>query len=125
MSIRMPAPMVVTVASPTDGVVEISAEGEIDIDSAYQMRDAVERVMLHPPTAIRVDLRQVTLIDSVGIGVLVACYYLAAASHVTFVVDSPTRTVYRRLWVAGLVGLLGSPEPIPDPPPAPSGWADW
>jgi anti-anti-sigma factor len=126
MSKGIPAATVVTVAAPVDGVVEIALQGEIDIDNAYQIRDAVDAVLTAAPPGIRLDLRQVTLVDSVGIGVLVACYYAAAAGGVIFVVSNPTRTVYRQLWVAGVVGLFGSPEPIPDPPlPAQPGWADW
>lgn len=122
----MPTPTTVTIGSPADGVVVITAEGDIDIDNAYQLRDAVDHVLVDRPAGIRVDLTEVTQIDSVGIGVLVACYYAAAAGQVGFAVDNPTRTVYRRLWAAGLVGLLGSPQPIPDPPvPAQNRWSDW
>ncbi|MBX6356830.1 MAG: STAS domain-containing protein [Micromonosporaceae bacterium] len=122
----MPVPTVVTVAAPVDGVVQIAPCGEIDLDNAYRVRDAVDSVLMQGPAVIRVDLRAVPFIDSVGIGMLVACYYAAAAGGVVFAVDNPTRTVYRQLWVAGLVGLLGSPEPIPDPPREPQGgWSDW
>jgi anti-anti-sigma regulatory factor len=53
----------------------------------------------------------VMLIDSIGIGILVACFHAAAASNVKLVVSHPSPTVYRQLWVSGLVGLLGCAEP--------------
>ncbi len=55
--------------------------------------------------------RRVMLIDSIGIGILVACFHTAAASGVKLVVNPPSPTVYRQLWISGLVGLLGCAEP--------------
>lgn len=103
-------------------MIEISPQGEVDVDDAYRIRDVVDSVLLRPPALIRIDLRHVTLIDSVGIGVLVACYHAAAASGVPLTVTNPTLMVYRQLWVAGLVGLLGRPTPVPA---SPAGTAEW
>jgi anti-anti-sigma factor len=63
------------------------------------------------PSRICLDLQRVMLIDSIGIGILVACFHTAAASGVKLVVSHPSATVYRQLWVSGLVGLLGCAEP--------------
>ena len=46
-----------------------------------------------------------------GIGILVACFHTASASGVKLVVSHPSPTVYRQLWISGLVGLLGCAEP--------------
>ncbi|HEX5596954.1 MAG TPA: STAS domain-containing protein [Micromonosporaceae bacterium] len=110
----MPAPVV---ATPTYGrIVEISLRGEIDLSNAHQVRDLVTDILAGPhPEQIRCDMRLVSMIDSVGIGVLVACYHAAAACRVPFVVVNPTLTVYRQLWVSGLIGLFGSPEPVTGP----------
>jgi anti-anti-sigma factor len=94
-----------------DGTVEIAPSGEIDLDNAHVMRDAVNEALSSPPERICLDLQRVMLIDSVGIGMLVACFHVAAASGVKLVVTHPSPTVYRQLWVSGLVGLLGCAEP--------------
>ncbi|HEX6969512.1 MAG TPA: STAS domain-containing protein [Micromonosporaceae bacterium] len=97
------------------GVVEIVPQGEIDLSNAHEIRDSVTSILAGPrPEQIRCDLRRVTMIDSVGIGVLVGCYHAAAACQVPFILINPNRTVYRALWVSGLIGLFGAPEPLPE-----------
>jgi anti-anti-sigma factor len=95
-----------------DGSVTINPHGEVDVSNAFQIREAVDAVLLErKPSKIVIDLSAVTLIDSMGIGVLVSCYHAAAACRVPLVAVSPTCTVYRQLWVAGLVGLFGLATP--------------
>lgn len=118
----MPVRTSVTIMPTAGSAVDIVPHGEVDLDTAYQIRDAVDRVLLDRPGEIRIDLREVTLIDSVGIGTLVGCYHAAVACRVTLRVTHPTRTVHRQLWVAGLIGLFGSPSPVPDPTPRPPEW---
>jgi anti-anti-sigma factor len=95
-----------------DGTFEIAPSGEIDLDNAHVMRDAVNDALTNAsPRKICLDLQRVMLIDSIGIGILVACFHTAAASSVKLVVSHPSPTVYRQLWVSGLVGLFGCAEP--------------
>jgi anti-anti-sigma factor len=102
----------ITTRQLADGTVEITPSGEIDLDNAHVMRDAVNDVLTSStPRRICLDLQRVMLIDSIGIGILVACFHAAAASQVKLVVSHPSPTVYRQLWVSGLVGLLGCAEP--------------
>lgn len=102
----------ITTRRLADGSVEITPSGEIDLDNAHVLRDAVNGVLTtSTPARICLDLRRVTLIDSIGIGILVACFHAAAASGVKLVVSQPSPTVYRQLWISGLVGLLGCAEP--------------
>lgn len=102
----------ITTRQLADGTVEIAPSGEIDLDNAHVMRDAVNDVLTRStPARIGLDLQRVMLIDSIGIGILVACFHAAAASGVKLLVTHPSPTVYRQLWVSGLVGLLGCAEP--------------
>ena len=101
----------ITTRELADGTVEIAPSGEIDLDNAHVMRDAVNDALISSPGRICLDLQRVMLIDSIGIGVLVACFHAAAASGVKLVVSHPSPIVYRQLWVSGLVGLLGCAEP--------------
>jgi anti-anti-sigma factor len=76
------------------------------------LRDAVNDVLTRStPGRICLDLNRVMLIDSIGVGILVACFHTAAASGVRLVVSQPSPTVYRQLWISGLVGLFGCAEP--------------
>jgi anti-anti-sigma factor len=96
------------------GVVQIGPRGEIDLDNAYELRDTVTAVLAAShPVEIRVDLGQVSFIDSVGIGALVSGFHAAAACGVRMVAVAPRPTVHRQLWVCGVAGLFGLPTSAP------------
>ncbi len=93
-------------------VEEIRLRGEIDVDTAGEVRDAVAEVLARSrPAQIFLNLRLVSFIDSVGISALVAGFQTAQVSGVTLRVTEPSRFVHRQLWVTGLLGLFGAPEP--------------
>ena len=95
-----------------DGVVQIAPRGEIDVDTAYEVREAVAEALSQTrPSRIELNMRLVTFIDSVGISALVAGFQTAEVSGVKLVVTQPSRFVHRQLWVTGLLGLFGAPEP--------------
>ncbi|MEV1287997.1 STAS domain-containing protein [Micromonospora sp. NPDC049679] len=94
------------------GVVEIAPRGEIDVDTAHEVREAIAGVLTNTrPTRIQLNMRLVTFIDSVGISAMVAGFQTAEVSGVKLVVTEPSRFVHRQLWVTGLLGLFGAPEP--------------
>ncbi len=94
------------------GVVEVSPRGEIDVDTAYEVREAIAEILAKGrPTRIELNMRLVTFIDSVGISAMVAGFQTAEVSGVKLVVTEPSRFVHRQLWVTGLLGLFGAPEP--------------
>jgi anti-anti-sigma factor len=93
-------------------VEEIRLRGEIDVDTAGEVRDAVAAVLARSrPAQINLNLRLVNFIDSVGISALVAGFQTAQVSGVKLLVTEPSRFVHRQLWVTGLLGLFGAPEP--------------
>lgn len=95
-----------------DGAVEISPSGEIDVENAYEIREIVAAQLAEGrPTRIELNLQHVTFIDSVGISSLVAAFQLASVSGIKLVVTHPSRFAHRQLWVTGLLGLFGGPEP--------------
>jgi anti-sigma B factor antagonist len=97
------------------GAVEVSPAGEIDVENAYAIKDAVaEQLAQGRPGRIELNMQYVTFIDSVGISALVSAFQLAAISGVKLTVTRPSRFAHRQLWVTGLLGLFGSPEPGPD-----------
>ena len=94
-----------------DGVLQIVLRGEIDVDTAHEVRDIFAALTQGRPTRIELNLRRVSFIDSVGISALVAGFQTAEVSGVKLVVVEPSRFVHRQLWVTGLLGLFGAPEP--------------
>ena len=95
-----------------DGVVEVSPSGEIDVENAYEIREAVATQLAESrPARIELNMQAVTFIDSVGISALVAAFQLAAVSDVKLIVTRPSRFAHRQLWVTGLLGLFGNPQP--------------
>jgi anti-sigma B factor antagonist len=94
------------------GTVEIAPRGEIDVDCAHEVREAVAVALSrHQPTAIELNMRRVTFIDSVGISAMVSGFQTAEVSGVKLTVTEPSRFVHRQLWVTGLLGLFGAPQP--------------
>ena len=95
-----------------DDVVEVSPRGEIDVENAYEIREAVAGQLAAGHLArIELNLQNVTFIDSVGISALVSSFQLAGISGVKLVVTRPSRFAHRQLWVTGLLGLFGNPQP--------------
>ncbi|HEU5110174.1 MAG TPA: STAS domain-containing protein [Micromonosporaceae bacterium] len=93
-------------------VAEISPRGEVDVDNAYEIRDAVVGVLTATkPRRVELNLSAVTFIDSVGISALVAGFQAAEVSGVKLVITKPSRFVHRQLWATGLLGLFGAPAP--------------
>ena len=96
-------------------VVEVSPNGEIDVENAYEIREAVAGQLADGrPARIELNMQNVTFIDSVGISALVAAFQLAGVSDVKLVVTRPSRFAHRQLWVTGLLGLFGNPQPFND-----------
>jgi anti-sigma B factor antagonist len=105
--------MIVTTRLAGD-VVEIAPRGEIDVDTAHEVREAVATVLSRSrPVRIDLNMRLVTFLDSVGISAMVAGFQAADVSGVKLAVTQPSRFVHRQLWVTGLLGLFGAPQPYP------------
>lgn len=107
----------ITMSTLAGGAVELSPLGEIDVENAYEIREAVATQLgEHRPIRIELNMQRVTFIDSVGISALVAAFQLCSISGVKLIVTRPSRFAHRQLWVTGLLGLFGSPEPAGAPP---------
>jgi anti-sigma B factor antagonist len=94
------------------GVVEIIPHGEIDLETASELRGAVDAAFASDqPKLIRVDLRQVAFVDSVGISALVGGYHTARVRGARLIVTEPSEFVFKQLYISGVVGLFGAPRP--------------
>ena len=54
-----------------DGAGEVVVEGEVDVATAPQLREALHQVIDQGATRLRIDLAEVGFIDSAGLGVLI------------------------------------------------------
>ena len=105
----------ITTSTRADGVAEVAPFGEIDVENAYAIKDAVGALLADGrPACIQLNMQNVTFIDSVGISALVGAFQLARVSGVNLIVTRPSRFAHRQLWVTGLLGLFGNPEPCAD-----------
>ena len=101
----------ITTSRLASGAVEVSPQGEIDVENAYAIKDAVAALLAQDrPGRIELNMQDITFIDSVGITALVGAHQLAGISGVKLVVTRPSRFAHRQLWVTGLLGLFGNPD---------------
>jgi anti-anti-sigma factor len=105
----------ITTSTLADGGVEVAPAGEIDVENAYEIRETVAaQLAAGRPHRIELNMERVSFIDSTGITALVGAFQLASISNVKLVVTRPSRFAHRQLWITGLLGLFGNPEPCPD-----------
>ncbi len=103
----------ITTSTLADGGVEVAPAGEIDVENAFEIREAVAaRLAENRPSRIELNMERVSFIDSTGITALVGAFQLASISDVKLVVTRPSRFAHRQLWVTGLLGLFGNPQPV-------------
>jgi anti-anti-sigma factor len=89
-----------------DGGVVVAAAGEIDMSTSPQLRDALRRPEAQGP-AVVLDLREVTFMDSSGLGVLVGQNRRAREEGFRFAVAIEGATAVQRiLELSGLTSVL-------------------
>jgi anti-sigma B factor antagonist len=81
--------------------------GELDLVSAPRLRNAIASLRGEDTDDVIVDLADLTYIDSVGIGLLVASRRRLDAEGRSFSVRNPAPQVRRLLEITGLVEYLG------------------
>jgi anti-sigma B factor antagonist len=95
-----------SVASPT-GTVTIAPAGEIDVAHVGSLRHTLVQATNHDQTKrVVVDLRSVALIDSTGLGALIAGLKAAHRVGVSYRVCNANPFIYQRLVTTGLLNLL-------------------
>ena len=85
----------------------VTPEGEIDLTNAALLREVLRKVVERKTAGrIAVDMRDVTFLDSSGIGMLVAAQRAAAAKGVELRLADPNPVVRMTLDVTNLTDLL-------------------
>ncbi|GGQ43062.1 STAS domain-containing protein [Couchioplanes azureus] len=95
-------------ASVDQEVLRLSLRGDIDFANAELITDAIrEAVVQGRPKLVRLDVAEVTFLDSSGLGALVAARRAAMDCGAAFRVEGPDANVYSQFEIAGLVELFG------------------
>jgi anti-sigma B factor antagonist len=87
--------------SSSDARVEISVRGEIDMATAPQLRDLLDRLVDNGSRCIVLDCRDLAFLDSSGLGVLVAARNRLGDDG-DIVLDSPPSHIRKVLDITGV-----------------------
>ena len=100
------APLLTARATEVAGVVVIAVEGEIDVDTADVVLDAVRLSFATAGPALVADLTLVSFFGSTGISTLISAHEMAEKQHKKLHVVAPQRAVRRPLQVTGVADVL-------------------
>ena len=93
-----------------DGLVVAALTGEIDLDRADAVRDSLAGAAAGEKLRyLRVDVSEVTFIDSYALGALVSARNTAASKGVTLTLANPSQPVRKAIQVTGLNDVFGLP----------------
>jgi anti-sigma B factor antagonist len=67
-----PEPLLRLERTDHEGVPHLALIGELDLSTAYPLKLRLELIEREDPATIVVDLRRVTFMDSIGLGILVS-----------------------------------------------------
>lgn len=90
----------------TDRLVVLSVNDAIDMLTAPQLSGAICDALRRSPTALIIDLTEVTFLASVGMSVLVATHEAAAAMSVRFGVVADGSVTSRPIRILGIDAVL-------------------
>ena len=100
------SPLITVRAADVTGVVVVTVEGEIDVDTADVVLDALRLGFESGGPAVVADLTEVSFFGSTGISTLITAHELADEHSKDFHVVAPHRAVKRPLQVTGVADVL-------------------
>jgi anti-anti-sigma factor len=96
-----------------EGATVIAIAGELDLASAPQLEEELERAQSEGPVTL--DLRELEFMDSTGLSILVRAHQAAEASgHRLLLVQGPPQ-VQRLLSLTGVAERLNVVDALPEP----------
>jgi anti-sigma B factor antagonist len=98
------------------GPARLRLAGELDLSSAPQLNEAIDRLTSSGRQRLLIDLTDLTFCDSTGIAVFVRGDNRAAAEGGWLRVTGASGRVQRVLTVTGLAEVLGYRSDVADPP---------
>jgi anti-anti-sigma factor len=87
--------------------VTLTVRGEVDLDSAEELRRAVLGCFQEDPAEVEVDVAGVSFLNSSGVSALLAGAREADGSGVRFTVSNPQPTVRKVIDTVGLSTVFG------------------
>ncbi|MFD5825416.1 STAS domain-containing protein [Lentzea sp. NPDC060358] len=100
------SPLLTVRAAEVAGVVVVAVEGEIDVDTADEVLDALRAGFSSAGPALVADLTEVSFFGSTGISTLITAHEMADDHGKDFHVVAPHRAVRRPLQVTGVADVL-------------------
>jgi anti-sigma B factor antagonist len=91
-----------------DGVTVVTLRGQLDIDTAHQLRDVLDAVLDQPVPRVVVDVAGLTFCDSIGLSALVLAYNRCNEQGGFLRLSAPTPFLVRMLTVVGLMPALAA-----------------
>lgn len=108
------SPLLTVRAADVAGVAVIAVEGEIDVDTADEVLDAVRLGFTSGGPALVADLTLVSFFGSTGISTLISAHELAEENGKKLHVVAPQRAVRRPLQVTGVADVLALYDSVED-----------
>ena len=93
-------------ADTTKGTIVLTLQGELDMATAPALGQAINRALDAQPSTLRLDLTELSFLDSTGIRVLIAGSRRAGGEGSSFVLQSPNRSVLKALRLTGVDRLM-------------------
>ncbi len=97
-------------STTTEGVTILEVRGEVDVETADELREAGIKALTPFGGTLRIDLSYVTFVDSTGLGALVAIRNHAGAQH-TVILENPRPQLQKILAITGLDHVFETREP--------------
>jgi anti-anti-sigma factor len=97
-------------ASRRDGTIALRASGELDLAAAPVLREHILDAFAERPSRVTIDLRDVTFLDVVCVGVLEQATETAGAHGIALTIANASHEVRR------VLGLTGSDLDLTDDP---------
>ena len=78
--------MTFSISTTEDGLTRLAIEGELDAVSVSDLRGDIEKLLARQPSRVDIDLSRLRMVDSSGVGAIVALYKRARAQGGSVVV---------------------------------------
>ncbi|MEV7401928.1 STAS domain-containing protein [Streptomyces sp. NPDC091267] len=100
------------------GVGRVALAGELDLDTAPRVREAVTACLAKQPTSLHLDLADVTFCDCAGLSALLMARSTVLRAGVGLVVEGVGTQLARLLFLIGAEGILTGRDATADAEPA-------
>lgn len=103
----MPAPETfgIVAVRPDGSSAAVSPAGDLDVSTAPRLLACIDELLAEGRSKITLDMRQVTFIDSSGLGALVKAHKRAAPSAELTVIQ-PRPHVHRAMEISGILKVI-------------------